>query len=166
MIDLIASLGSPVVVVARPGLGTINHTLLSCEAARTRNIGVLGIVINNYPKRASVAERTNPDVIRRYAGSPLLGILPHVHGVSVENCAIDGLLDAIECSIGHIIRQPDARLIDRRVGAERLPEHAPPGFLLAWQAGGSSFRFVGVVGDDRVPEVKRDGCDGWHRKER
>jgi dethiobiotin synthetase len=51
MIDLIASMGSPIIIVARPGLGTINHTLLSCDAARTRNIGVAGIIINNYPIR-------------------------------------------------------------------------------------------------------------------
>ena len=99
MIDLIAAMGSPIVVVARPGLGTINHTLLSCEAARARNIGVAGIVINNYPKKASTAERTNPDAIRRYARVPLLEILPHLPEVSVEDGKLDGLLDAIEKSI-------------------------------------------------------------------
>ena len=99
MIDLIASLGVPIVIVARPGLGTINHTLLSCEAARAKNIGIGGIIINNYPKKPSTAERTNPDMIRRYARAPLLGVVPHLPDVSVENCSLDGLLKTIESRI-------------------------------------------------------------------
>ncbi len=106
MIDLVAALAVPLVIVARPGLGTINHTLLTCEAARARNINVMGIVINNYPRTASVAERTNPDIIRRYARAPLLGILPHLAGVSVEKRTYSGLLDATErhIDIAEILR--------------------------------------------------------------
>ena len=46
MIDLIACLGLPVVLVARGTLGTINHTLLSLEALRGRGLAVAGIVLN------------------------------------------------------------------------------------------------------------------------
>jgi len=99
MIDMIAALGSPIVLVARPGLGTINHTLLSCEAARARDIGIAGVVINDYPRKPSLAERTNPEAIRRYAGAPLLGVLPRISGVSVEGGKAEGLLEAIEKSI-------------------------------------------------------------------
>jgi dethiobiotin synthetase len=99
MIDMIARLAVPIVIVARPGLGTINHTLLSCEAARGRGIDVAGIIINNYPKKATTAERTNPGVIRRYARPPLLGVVPSLPDVSVEDCRLDGLRDAIEKSI-------------------------------------------------------------------
>jgi dethiobiotin synthetase len=99
MIDMIASLGAPIIIVARPGLGTINHTLLSCEAAGGRGIGVAGIIINNYPKKATTAERTNPDMIRRYARAPLLGVVPNLPGVSVEDLKLDGLGEAIEKSI-------------------------------------------------------------------
>jgi dethiobiotin synthetase len=99
MIDLIAAMGVPIVVVARPGLGTINHTLLSCEAARAKSICIAGIIINNYPQKPSTAERTNPDMISRYARAPLLGVVPHLPRVSVENCSLDGLLKTIERSI-------------------------------------------------------------------
>ena len=99
MIDLVAALDAPLVVVARPGLGTINHTLLTCEAARARDIDVLGIVINNYPRTPSLAERTNPDVIRRYAGTTLLGIMPTLPGVSVEKKKYNGLVEATEKNI-------------------------------------------------------------------
>nr|WP_236646520.1 ATP-dependent dethiobiotin synthetase BioD [Aristophania vespae] len=46
MIDLIAQLKLPVVLVARPHLGTLNHTLLSIDALSRRNIAVLGFVFN------------------------------------------------------------------------------------------------------------------------
>jgi adenosylmethionine-8-amino-7-oxononanoate aminotransferase len=45
MIDLIARLGCPVILVARSGLGTINHTLLSIAAMRDRGLDVLGVVL-------------------------------------------------------------------------------------------------------------------------
>ncbi len=46
MIDLIAHLALPVVVVARSGLGTINHTLLTLAALRQRGVAVAGVVLN------------------------------------------------------------------------------------------------------------------------
>jgi malonyl-CoA O-methyltransferase len=46
MIDLIARLALPVVVVADSGLGTINHTLLSLQALRARDLAVLGVIVN------------------------------------------------------------------------------------------------------------------------
>ncbi len=45
MIDLIAVLGLPVVIAARSGLGTINHTLLTIEALRARAIPIAGVVM-------------------------------------------------------------------------------------------------------------------------
>jgi dethiobiotin synthetase len=99
MIDLMAALSCPVVVVARPALGTINHTLLTCEVARAREIELAGIILNGYGKVPSLAERTNPGVIRRYAGTRLLGMMPHLPGVSVSKRKYEGLLDATEGSI-------------------------------------------------------------------
>ena len=99
MIDMIVRLAVPIIIVARPGLGTINHTLLSCEAARARGIAIAGVIINNYPKKVTIAERTNPDVIQRYARAPLLGVTPNLPDASVEDCKLDGLLEGIEKSI-------------------------------------------------------------------
>lgn len=49
MIDLIAKLGIPVILVARSSLGTINHTLLSIETLRQRKIPILGVILNGKP---------------------------------------------------------------------------------------------------------------------
>ena len=62
VIDLVADLDLPAVVVARSGLGTINHTTLTVTALRSRDVPVLGVVLNEY-EGATVAERTNPGVV-------------------------------------------------------------------------------------------------------
>jgi dethiobiotin synthetase len=57
--DLIAELGLPVIVVARPGLGTINHTLLTVAAARAAGLEVRGVVLTPWPDEPSPMEASN-----------------------------------------------------------------------------------------------------------
>ncbi len=83
--DLAARLNLPLVIVSRPSLGTINHTLLTAAFARQRGLEVAGIVINDYPARPELAELDNPGAIERFARVPVLAIVPHVDGLSVED---------------------------------------------------------------------------------
>ncbi|HEY6837696.1 MAG TPA: dethiobiotin synthase [Geobacteraceae bacterium] len=76
--DLILHLGLPALIVARPNLGTINHTLLTTFTARQLGIDVRGIIINNYPAQPDQAEEYAPHMIDSLAGAPLLGVFPHV----------------------------------------------------------------------------------------
>lgn len=78
--DLARSLNIPILIVARLGLGTINHTLLTLEAARRAGVRVLGIVLNNADGNVGLAQRRNPDTLRNLAGAPLLGVFPHLPG--------------------------------------------------------------------------------------
>ena len=64
VLDLVADLDVSAVVVARSGLGTLNHTTLTVDALRRQNVPVRGIVLNRY-EEASTAERTNPAVLER-----------------------------------------------------------------------------------------------------
>jgi len=81
-LDLAAWLGLPAIIVARPGLGTINHTLLTAAALREGGVNVAGVVINRYPADTpGVAEETNPRAIERYGGVSILGIVPDDPGV-------------------------------------------------------------------------------------
>lgn len=91
MSDLAADLGLPVVVVARPGLGTINHTLLTVHFARAAGLRVLGIIVNNYPPQPGEAERTSPAVIEEFSGAPILGIVPAVppNGRAADEAIVD-----------------------------------------------------------------------------
>jgi dethiobiotin synthetase len=61
--DLAAELGLPVVIAARPGLGTINHTLLTVEAARARGLDVAAVVLNRWPADPGALERSNRSTI-------------------------------------------------------------------------------------------------------
>ncbi len=67
----------PLIVVARPDLGTINHTFLTVEFARSFGLDVHGIVLNGLrTETAGPAEETNPAEISRITGSKILGIVP------------------------------------------------------------------------------------------
>jgi dethiobiotin synthetase len=62
---LARTLELPLVIAARPGLGTINHTLLTLEAARSAGLAVCGVVLTPWPGEPSVMERSNRDTIAR-----------------------------------------------------------------------------------------------------
>jgi dethiobiotin synthetase len=61
--DLAVVLDLPVVVAARPGLGTISHTLLTLEAARAAGLTVVGVVITPWPDAPSTMEQSNRETI-------------------------------------------------------------------------------------------------------
>jgi dethiobiotin synthetase len=76
--DLAGALRFPLLVVARLGLGTINHTLLTIEAARNRGLEVAGVLLNEPEPLASLCgTEENPVEIERRARVPVLGILRH-----------------------------------------------------------------------------------------
>jgi dethiobiotin synthetase len=75
--DLAVDLGLPVVVAARPGLGTINHTLLTVEAARAGGLHVAGIVMTPWAEEPSEMELSNRATVERLAGVRVSS-LPHI----------------------------------------------------------------------------------------
>jgi len=97
MADLARLLGIPLLVVARPGLGTINHTVLTVRYAQWSGIDIKGIIINGYQEdQATMAERTNPEVIEGMTGVPILGIVPYLPEVSVESGRAGCLVEVVE----------------------------------------------------------------------
>jgi dethiobiotin synthetase len=79
--DLARSLRLPLLVVARLGLGTINHSLLTVSQARQMGLKVRGIVLNDtVGGRRGLAARTNIRVVPELCRTPLLGVMPHGAG--------------------------------------------------------------------------------------
>jgi dethiobiotin synthetase len=76
MADLARDLGLPLIVAARAALGTINHTLLTLEAAVARGLSVAGVVISHASGPLSAADAANLDALRRALDSALLGEIP------------------------------------------------------------------------------------------
>jgi dethiobiotin synthetase len=75
VVDLVADLDCQAVVVARSGLGTLNHTRLTLEALSRRDVPVTGVVLNKYAG-STVAERTNPDQLRTMTDAPVMTMPP------------------------------------------------------------------------------------------
>lgn len=80
MADLARELDLPLLVVSRPNLGTINHTLLTLFAARAMEIPVAGYMINRMPKEQGLAEETAPHSLASLTTEDLLGVLSDVDG--------------------------------------------------------------------------------------
>src|SRR5207302_7711192 len=79
MADLATALGIPLLVVALPGLGTLNHIALTVEAARTRGLQIAGVVLCGFPAGPGLAEATNPGAI-----DELAGVVPQLAGLDVD----------------------------------------------------------------------------------
>jgi dethiobiotin synthetase len=76
MRDLAVDLALPVVVAAGAGLGTINHTLLTVDAARAAGLVVSGVVMTPWPGRPSPLEESNRETVERLSGVPVSGLAP------------------------------------------------------------------------------------------
>ena len=74
--DLARRLRIPALVVSRAGLGTINHTVMTCECLRGRGVECLGFFLNRFPSSPDLAERTNADCIAAITGACYLGAIP------------------------------------------------------------------------------------------
>ena len=74
--DLALELDLPLVVAARPGLGTINHTLLTLEAARTAGVEVAAVVMTPWPEAPSDMERSNRETIETLGDVRVCGLPP------------------------------------------------------------------------------------------
>jgi dethiobiotin synthetase len=85
MADLADALGAGLVVVTRPGLGTLNHTALTIEAANSRGLPVDGLVISGWPSDPGVTEQTNLERLSDMA--PVLGLLPDYPGLDTADPA-------------------------------------------------------------------------------
>lgn len=94
--DLIKDLNIPVIIVSRPNLGTINHTLLTIESLKQKSIPITGIIYNEPSRipKSDVAAIQNPSVIEKLTGIPTLGIIPYQ-----DNLELDKLTDKLTLNI-------------------------------------------------------------------
>jgi len=85
VLDLAVEFAMPAVIVARPNLGTINHTLMTIDCVRAAELKIAGVVINGYKATEStVAEDTAPEVIAKCSGVDILSVVPFDETVDIE----------------------------------------------------------------------------------
>ena len=85
--DFAVDLGWPVIIAARPGLGTINHSLLTVEAARAAGLDVRAVVLTPWPAEPGVLERSNAEAIARL-GRVEVAMLPFVDDLARAGAAL------------------------------------------------------------------------------
>jgi len=108
--DLVKLLDLPLLVIARPSLGTVNHTILTCFTARQLGLDVRGVVVNGFPESPGLAESSAPHLIDSLSGVPLLGRLPHITA-GTQLGEAQGLA-------AWMAVQPSTRILLREIGFE------------------------------------------------
>lgn len=110
VLDLAQRFGLPLLVVARPGLGTLNHTRLTIEYAKIRKVPVKGIILNETERRRSgLAERTNPALLEVLCKTPVLGKIPFIEGLKHNRLGLDGGMEEVvrrHIRIGQLMHLP------------------------------------------------------------
>ncbi len=92
--DFATDLGLPLIIAASPGLGTINHTLLTIEAARTAGLDVASVVLTPWPREPSSIERSNRETIAA-VGRVRVKTLPRLDLAKPDSWSNSGDLPAI-----------------------------------------------------------------------
>ncbi|MEA2645894.1 MAG: dethiobiotin synthetase [Chloroflexota bacterium] len=102
MAALGAALGYPALLVCRPGLGTLNHTLLSVEHLRAAGVVVVGLVVSGAVPAPGLAEATNLAELPRLTRTPLVAVVPLVRlrGHAARAALADALHDALIAASG------------------------------------------------------------------
>ncbi|MFN2582382.1 MAG: adenosylmethionine--8-amino-7-oxononanoate transaminase [Candidatus Dormibacteria bacterium] len=103
--DVFRRLGARVLIVARAGLGTINHTALTVAEARAHGLDMVGVVLNNSDEDDAAFVGENAAQIAEQCGVPVLGILPRIDDVddhaslaaaTVRSLDLDAIVACIE----------------------------------------------------------------------
>ncbi|MHC4476377.1 MAG: dethiobiotin synthase [Planctomycetota bacterium] len=85
LLDLAVEFALPVLIVARPGLGTINHTLMTIDSVRAAQLRIAGVVINGYDAtKSTIVEETAEQVIARCGRVNVLAVVPFDETVDIE----------------------------------------------------------------------------------
>lgn len=97
VVDVIKELECRLLLVARAGLGTINHTLLSLEAARQRQIEPLGVVLvdNGLPSAAQDLVNENIEAIQRFGGVSVAGVIGRLNDFHRPPDSVYGIIDSL-----------------------------------------------------------------------
>jgi dethiobiotin synthetase len=97
VVDAAAMFDLPLIIVARPNLGTVNHTLLTIEYARRRGLQTAGVIISGYrEEQADIGEQTNPAMIESYSGIPVLGVVPWIDELESRESVLAAVRKSIQ----------------------------------------------------------------------
>ena len=83
--DLALQMNLPLIIVSRIQIGTLNHTLLTINAARQHGLKVAGVILNPvHEGELDTIEEEQGSLIEEFSDTPILGTCPYIHDVSSE----------------------------------------------------------------------------------
>lgn len=106
--DIAKALNLPLLIVARPDLGTINHVLLTINHAKDAGLNVAGVIINKYPEGSTdMAIKTAPRLIEEYSDAKVVGIIKNITERKITpGLLIDTMLNSVDLEKIFNIRIP------------------------------------------------------------
>lgn len=106
MLDLMQAMRFPILLAARPGLGTINHTLLSIQALRSDGLDIAGIVfVASKDQPVTFIEEDNGNTIEQFGKVPVLGTIPYCAQLARPNPKYDDLPIPVVAEVEKIINK-------------------------------------------------------------
>jgi len=97
LIDFIKLTKLPLIIVATPKVGTINHILLTVKLCRDYCIPIKGIIFNKMSQKATIVEQKTPSFVNKLTKIPILGIIPSLKNIKYN----DKLFERISCLIDY-----------------------------------------------------------------
>ncbi|NOY65153.1 MAG: dethiobiotin synthase [Nitrospirae bacterium] len=91
VVDLVSYMGIPLIIVSVNKLGTINHTFLTVDAARSKGVDIKGLIVNEIRQSNDVSVDSNISVIKRLIDVPVVGVFPFIDNLTRENIEKEGL---------------------------------------------------------------------------
>ncbi|VGO22059.1 dethiobiotin synthase [Pontiella sulfatireligans] len=106
MLDLMQALKLPIIIAARPGLGTINHTLLTIRTLRSDGLDILGVVfVASTPDEPGIIEDDNAATIEQFGKVPFLGTIPYCAQLQTAKLDYSALPLPLVASVEKIVNQ-------------------------------------------------------------
>jgi len=85
LLDVMKEMKLSTIIVSRPRLGSINHTLLTINACKIKKIPILGIIFNQMPKNPSIVESMTPNYIEKLTNINTLSVIPFMEDCKFKN---------------------------------------------------------------------------------
>jgi dethiobiotin synthetase len=98
LIDFVKLTKLPLIIVATPKLGTINHILLTVRLCRDYCIPIKGIIFNKMPQKATIVEQKTPSFIYKLTKIPVLGVIPSLRNIKYNDKLFERISNLIDYS--------------------------------------------------------------------
>ncbi len=80
--DMIKGMNIEAIIVTRATIGTLNHTVMTCNACKDYGIKIRGIIINNFDEKGTPAEKNSPVTLYELTNIPILGTIPFIRDLN------------------------------------------------------------------------------------